>query len=85
MKSFLAAAAVGMANAQYQYMPVEFAYGSNSRVTANMTFGTASGAHTTKVVMDTGSANFWVGSSFFLTHLRAALRARSVSFEGITS
>jgi hypothetical protein len=50
----------GFASANYHYMPVEFAYGANSRVTANLTFGTAATAEVAKVVMDTGSANFWV-------------------------
>lgn len=41
-------------------MPVDFDYGSDSRVTTNITFGTSPDAKPFKVVMDTGSANFWV-------------------------
>ncbi len=48
----------------YHYMPVEFEYGADSRVTANLTFGTADTAEPVKVVMDSGSANFWVSWSF---------------------
>lgn len=44
----------------YIYMPVEFAYGSDSRVTTNITFGTGVDTLPTKVVMDTGSADTWV-------------------------
>lgn len=50
------------ASAAYHYIPVEFDYGANSRVTANFTFGTAPDAEPVKVVMDSGSANFWVFS-----------------------
>ncbi|KAH7323932.1 aspartic peptidase domain-containing protein [Rhexocercosporidium sp. MPI-PUGE-AT-0058] len=41
-------------------MPVEFEYGADSRVTADITFGTAPSAEPVKVVMDSGSANFWI-------------------------
>lgn len=47
-------------SAGYHYMPVDFDYGLNSRVTANISFGTSPDAKPFKVVMDTGSANFWV-------------------------
>jgi hypothetical protein len=44
----------------YHYMPVDYDYGYDSRVTANLTFGSASDAEPVQVVMDSGSANFWV-------------------------
>lgn len=53
---------IASASAGYHYIPVEFDYGANSRVTANFTFGTAADAEPVKVVMDSGSANFWVSS-----------------------
>lgn len=46
--------------ASYYYVPVEFAYGGDSRVTANLTYGSAANATAVKTVMDTGSADFWV-------------------------
>lgn len=55
--------ALSAENALYHYMPVEFEYGADSRVTANLTFGTADSAEPVKVVMDSGSANFWVSCS----------------------
>ncbi|CZR56683.1 uncharacterized protein PAC_06572 [Phialocephala subalpina] len=48
-------------NAGYYYMPVEFDYGADSRVTAQFTFGSAE-EEPIQVVMDTGSANFWIWS-----------------------
>jgi hypothetical protein len=47
----------------YHYMPVDYDYGYDSRVTANLTFGSASDAEPVQVVMDSGSANFWVSTS----------------------
>lgn len=44
----------------YSYVPIEFAYGVDSRFTANLTLGTGDTQKPIKVVMDTGSANFWV-------------------------
>jgi len=44
----------------YHYMPVDYDYGYDSRVTANLTFGSAPDAEPVRVVMDSGSANFWV-------------------------
>ena len=49
-------------NAGYYYMPVEFDYGADSRVTAQFTFGSTED-EPIQVVMDTGSANFWVDPS----------------------
>jgi hypothetical protein len=46
-------------NAGYYYMPVEFDYGADNRVTANFTFGLAD-EEPIQVVMDTGSSDFWV-------------------------
>ncbi|KAH8689730.1 aspartic peptidase domain-containing protein [Phaeosphaeriaceae sp. PMI808] len=46
----------------YHYMPVEFEYGADSRVTADIILGTAPSAEPVRVVMDSGSANFWVWS-----------------------
>lgn len=43
----------------YHYMPVAFEYGADSRVTADITFGAAPSAEPVRVVMDSGSANFW--------------------------
>ncbi|KAL2062641.1 hypothetical protein VTL71DRAFT_5713 [Oculimacula yallundae] len=46
----------------YHYMPVEFEYGADSRVTADLIVGTAPSAKPVRVVMDSGSASFWVWS-----------------------
>ncbi|KAH9219345.1 aspartic peptidase domain-containing protein [Leptodontidium sp. 2 PMI_412] len=46
----------------YHYMPVAFEYGADSRVTADITFGAAPSAEPVRVVMDSGSANFWIWS-----------------------
>lgn len=46
--------------APYHYVPVDFDYGADSRVTANFTFGTELDAVPIKMVMDTGSADAWV-------------------------
>lgn len=51
----------------YHYMPVDYDYGFDSRVTANFTFGTDPNAEPVKVVMDSGSANFWVWPPVNLT------------------
>lgn len=62
-------------NAGYYYMPVEFDYGADSRVTAQFILGSAE-EEPIQVVMDTGSANFWVRLSLprappHLTHPRS--------------
>jgi len=44
----------------YHYMPTEYQYGADSRVTTNITFGTAPDAQPVKIVMDSGSSAFWV-------------------------
>ncbi|KAK0117915.1 hypothetical protein ONS95_012230 [Cadophora gregata] len=54
--------ALAVKSTSYHYMPVEFEYGPDSRVTADITFGTAPAAKPVRVVMDSGSANFWVWS-----------------------
>ena len=47
-------------NTLYHYMPVDFEYGADSRVTADIKFGMAPAAEPVRIVMDSGSANFWV-------------------------
>ena len=47
-------------DASYHYMAIDYDYGYDSRVTANLTFGTEPNAPSIQTVMDTGSANFWV-------------------------
>ncbi|KUJ17384.1 acid protease [Mollisia scopiformis] len=48
-------------NAGYYYMPVEFDYDPDSRVTAELTFGSAD-KEPIQVVMDTGSSDAWIWS-----------------------
>jgi len=62
-EAFVAAERRSTQNASYHYIPVDFDYGANERVTANITFGTAANTSATKVVMDTGSAGLWVSIS----------------------
>jgi Eukaryotic aspartyl protease len=52
-------------DAPYIYIPVEFLYGADSRVTSNITFGTS---EPITVVMDTGSANAWIWQSGAVVH-----------------
>lgn len=49
--------------AHYHYMPTEYQYGEDSRVTTNITFGTAPDAQPVKIVMDSGSSAFWVSDT----------------------
>ncbi|KAH7371782.1 aspartic peptidase domain-containing protein [Cadophora sp. MPI-SDFR-AT-0126] len=60
--AFGVSAALAAKSTLYHYMPVEFEYGADSRVTADITFGTAPSAEPVRVVMDSGSANFWIWS-----------------------
>ncbi|RDW83433.1 hypothetical protein BP5796_04924 [Coleophoma crateriformis] len=48
------------ADAPFHYIPIDYNYGYNERVTANLTYGTATDAQPVRTVLDTGSANFWV-------------------------
>ncbi|CAG8978254.1 hypothetical protein HYALB_00009151 [Hymenoscyphus albidus] len=52
----------------YHYMPVDFDYGADSRVTTNISFGTSRDAEPFKVVMDTGSADFWIWEPGAIVH-----------------
>ncbi|TVY76159.1 hypothetical protein LSUE1_G003797 [Lachnellula suecica] len=52
----------------YHYIPVDYEYGYDSRVTANLTFGSDSIAKPVKVVMDSGSSNFWVWAPGAVVH-----------------
>ncbi|CZT53066.1 uncharacterized protein RSE6_14503 [Rhynchosporium secalis] len=52
--------ALAASSSLYHYMPVEFAYGADSRVTADIVFGTAPSAKPVRVVMDSGSPSFWI-------------------------
>ncbi|KAJ5050845.1 uncharacterized protein L3040_002714 [Drepanopeziza brunnea f. sp. 'multigermtubi'] len=66
--SSVAGGVLAAESALYHYMPVEFEYDLDSRVTANLTFGTAASAEPVKVVMDSGSANFWVWAPGAVVH-----------------
>lgn len=43
----------------FHYMPVNFDYGYDSRVKTNFSVGTDPEAQPFKIVMDTGSSEFW--------------------------
>ena len=55
-------------DAPYVYIPVEFLYGADSRVTTNITFGTALSSQPITVVMDTGSSDAWIWQSGAIVH-----------------
>jgi len=55
-------------DAPYVYIPVEFLYGADSRVTTNITFGTAPSSQSITVVMDTGSSDAWIWQSGAIVH-----------------
>lgn len=55
-------------DASYVYIPIEFLYGADSRVTTNITFGSSPSSPPITVVMDTGSANAWIWQSGALVH-----------------
>jgi hypothetical protein len=44
----------------FHYMPVDFDCGYDSRVTTNFTVVTDPNSEPFKIVMDTGSSDFWV-------------------------
>jgi hypothetical protein len=52
-------------DAPYVYIPIEFLYGADSRVTTNITFGNS---NPITVVMDTGSASAWIWQYGALVH-----------------
>ncbi|KAE9364546.1 acid protease [Stipitochalara longipes BDJ] len=52
----------------YVYIPIEFLYGADSRVTTNITFGTSPSSQPITVVMDTGSSNAWIWQSGAVVH-----------------
>ncbi|PMD37388.1 acid protease [Hyaloscypha variabilis F] len=52
-------------DAPYVYIPVEFLYGADSRVTTNITFGTS---QPITVVMDTGSSDAWIWQAGAIVH-----------------
>lgn len=54
----------------YHYMPIEYDYGFDSRVTTNITFGTVADTLPIKVVVDSGSSAFWV-TEFTMSKLQA--------------
>ena len=58
--AFNISGAMAASSSLYHYMPVEFEYGADSRVTADIILGTAPSAEPVRVVVDTGSGNFWV-------------------------
>ncbi|KAI9047243.1 hypothetical protein LZ554_008696 [Drepanopeziza brunnea f. sp. 'monogermtubi'] len=66
--SSMAGGVLAAESALHHYMPVGFEYGADSRVTANLTFGTAASTKLAKVVMDSGSANFWVWAPGAVVH-----------------
>lgn len=52
--------AINASTQPYHYIPLDYDYGADSRVTANLKFGTGLSNKPVKTVMDTGSANIWV-------------------------
>jgi hypothetical protein len=56
----ISAAIIHRQDVTFHYMPVDFGYGYDSRVTTNFTVGTDPNPEPFKIVMDTGSPDFWV-------------------------
>ncbi|EKD19542.1 uncharacterized protein L3040_002578 [Drepanopeziza brunnea f. sp. 'multigermtubi'] len=70
------AAVSGRETGAYVYVPTEWRYGANTKITANITVGTGAVKPDIEVVMDTGSTGFWLweagavvnwGSEFLFT------------------
>jgi hypothetical protein len=56
----ISAAIIHRQDVTFHYMPVDFDYGYDSRVTTNFTVGTDPNSEPLEIVMDTGSSDFWV-------------------------